>query len=140
MFCCRGECLWLCAQGFIYMHFVCMCVHVCVCVHVCACVRVCVCVCDHKDKLAEIGRSRHASTPLPYVQWLSDRSARSVFESQRFDSQLYPDGFFSLFKGSDKLSSLICHILSFHFKTKQLLNYLNLKAVWALNIELSEHC
>ena len=106
MFCCRGECLWLCAQGFIYMHFV----RMCVCVHVCACVRVCVCVCDHKDKLAEIGRSRHASTPLPYVQWLSDRSARSVFESQRFDSQLYPDGFFSLFKGSDKLSSLICHI------------------------------
>ena len=108
MFCCRGECLWLCAQGFIYMHFVRMCVHVCACVRVCTCVRVC--VCDHKDKLAEIGRSRHASTPLPYVQWLSDRSARSVFESQRFDSQLYPNGFFSLFKGSDKLSSLICHI------------------------------
>ena len=51
---------------------------VCMCVRVCVCACVHVCMCDHKkkkDKLAEIGRSRHASTPLLYVQWLSDRSA-----------------------------------------------------------------
>ena len=54
----------VCAR--IYIHE--FCTYVCACVCVCACVHVCMCACvttKKKGKLAEIGRNRHASTPLP---------------------------------------------------------------------------